>query len=49
MDGPGREVREMRNAETTLAIIKDLIAPTGELDDVKISCPVRRGAAETGL
>ena len=24
-----------------------LIAPTGELDDVKISCPVRRGAAET--
>ncbi|MGZ3382072.1 MAG: reverse transcriptase domain-containing protein [Isosphaeraceae bacterium] len=26
-----------------------LIAPTGELDDVKISRPVRRGAAETGL
>ena len=36
-----KEVREMRNAETILGIIRN---DTGEPDDAKVSRPVRRGA-----
>ena len=48
-DSRGVEVRDMRDAETTLVIIRaDWIATTGEPDAVKIASPVRRGADGKG-
>ncbi len=43
----GTRHAKRRNGMTTTQEEGVLIASTGELDDVKVSSPVRRGAAET--